>query len=76
MAVYAKCPKGIDHGYTDYLTPGREYLVLSSDCPETYFFAKDDVGETLYCLWDGCAHLSDDGSLGWERIEKGDKDAA
>lgn len=70
MAIYAKAPEGVDPEWTDYITPGKEYLV--SEDRGLGFNSTADTGSTLYCLWCGCAHLSPDFSLDWERIERED----
>ncbi|HET8666844.1 MAG TPA: hypothetical protein VFM10_02620 [Terriglobales bacterium] len=69
MTLYAKCPEGIDN---PRLTVGKEYLVSCEDGSDA-FYANDDGGDRMFCLWEDCAQLSLLGGLNWERVEKDDE---
>lgn len=74
MAVYAKCPEGVDPTYCDYFTPGKEYLTRDFlGIPELFCTVDDDGdGYERVCAWDGCVHLSPNQRLNWQRIERED----
>jgi hypothetical protein len=49
---YVTAPEG-DYGY---LTPGKKYEILESD--KISFQILSDTGIKMFCLWEGCGHLS------------------
>lgn len=71
MAVYAKCPEGVDPAHCDYFTPGKEYLARDYPGLPGLFHAAGDDGERI-CAWEGCQHLSPGERLNWQRIERED----
>lgn len=48
-----------------YITHGREYPLLEEG--PASFHIKDDDGDTILCLWRGCAHLV---GGNWTRVER------
>ncbi len=64
--VYARAPYSIPEAVT-YLTPGKEYEVLSEK--KGYFSIQSDDPDIILesALWEDCAHL---GGGDWARIEK------
>lgn len=72
MAVYAKCPEGVDPAHCDYFTPGKEYLTRDFPGSLGLFRAVDDDGGERICAWEGCAHLAPGMHMDWQRIERED----
>lgn len=60
--VYARAPQHITDA--DYLTPGKDYLVVES-YGSTAFEIIDDADDQIFCLWEDCCHLS---GGNWERV--------
>lgn len=72
MTIYAKAPDDLDPAHADYLTPGREYPVLSDN--GRMFVILDDNNDPTRCHWRRCPHLQLS-STGWQCIEREETEA-
>lgn len=48
-------PKGV----YEYLTEGKTYIgkIINENIGNIYFSIKDDGGDLIYCVANGCSHL-------------------
>ncbi len=54
--THAVCP--MDSWTTDYLIPGKSYLITHWDDSGSGFRIRNEYGDEIYCLTDDCAHVS------------------
>lgn len=58
MKKYVESPIDIeDYDGIQYITKGKQYET-SQGYSELSFRIKDDVGDEIYCLYNGCDHLN------------------
>lgn len=72
MAIYAIPSRDAVDELGRYFIGGKKYPVLRGE-DQHGFYAVDEYGGTLCCLWEDCAHL-DGGN--WQRVEEPDAPAA
>lgn len=60
MKKYVESPIDIeDYDGIQYITKGKQYETLEGSS-ELSFRIKDDAGDEIYCLYNGCDHLNGD----------------
>lgn len=52
--VLAIAPATLENSVND-ITAGKAYPVVRGD--DDTFVIRDDAGDRIFCLWEGCAHL-------------------